>query len=116
MTGNLLAGLPASPLSHEVFETLVETGAVRIERIVSTGQTAPDTGWFDQAQDEWICILDGEAHLDIEGRGIRKLTRGDWLMLPARCRHRVVYTRATPPTVWLAVHIFPSADSGPGVS
>ena len=34
----------------------------------------------------------------------RTLRPGDYCELPARVRHRVEWTRADPPTVWLAVH------------
>jgi hypothetical protein len=32
------------------------------------------------------------------------LAKGDWVLLPAHCRHRVTWTQSEPPTVWLAVH------------
>ena len=32
---------------------------------------------------------------------------GDWVWLPARCRHRVAWTDPDAPTVWLAVHLAP---------
>ncbi|MGD1935080.1 MAG: cupin domain-containing protein [Candidatus Phaeomarinobacter sp.] len=108
MSGNLFSDLPKSALADEQFNALLENGPVKIERIVSTGQTAPDTGWFDQEQDEWVCVLDGEAHLEIENGATNQLKTGDWMLLPAHCRHRVTYTRKTPPTVWLAVHIYPA--------
>ena len=101
--GNLLSGLPDHPLTEEEYDPLLSHGPVRIERIVSTGQTAPETGWFDQEEDEWVCLLEGNARLEIEGEGERGLVRGDWLFLPAHCRHRVTYTQAAPPTVWVAV-------------
>ena len=45
------------------------------------------------------------ARLRIEGESAdRELGEGDWIMLPAHCRHRVTWTRAEPPTVWLAIH------------
>lgn len=107
--GNLLEGLAGPPLAEEMFDTLLEDGAVTIERIVSTGQTAPESGWFDQPDDEWVCILEGAARVEIEGEADElTLTRGAWLFLPAHCRHRVTWTQADPPTVWLAVHIYPA--------
>jgi len=112
-SGNLLAGLPDHPLTEEQFDTLLEHGPVSIERIVSTGQTAPDTGWFDQQQDEWVCVIDGVARIEIDGKGETLLERGDWLMLPAHCRHRVVFTQTAPPTVWLAVHMYPAGKQRP---
>ena len=51
-----------------------------------------------------LCRLLG-VRLRIEGESAdRELGDGDWIMLPAHCRHRVTWTRAEPPTVWLAIH------------
>jgi len=33
-------------------EDIVCSGIVRIERIISTGQASPETGWYDQAESE----------------------------------------------------------------
>ena len=50
-------------------------------------------------------VLAGEAGVLIEGEAApRTLRPGDWLELPAHVRHRVDWTLADPPTVWLAVH------------
>ncbi len=59
-TGNLLKGLPTS-LEAEVFETLASGSGARVERIVSTGQSSPEEGWYDQATDEWVAVLRGAA-------------------------------------------------------
>jgi cupin 2 domain-containing protein len=104
-SGSLGAGLPQAPIDSELFETLAAHGGVRVERIVSTGQVTPPGEWFDQPHDEWVVIIAGAAHLRIEGEeNYRKLESGDWIMLPAHCRHRVTWTQEDPPTVWLAVH------------
>jgi len=104
-TGNLLTALPARLASDEVFEVLVERPDLRIERIVSTGQSTPEDEWYDQEQDEFVLLVAGAARLRIEGEAEdRTLKEGDWLFLPAHCRHRVTWTRESPPTVWLAVH------------
>ena len=104
-TGNLRSGLPARPLPDEVVDLLVERSGLRIERIVSTGQATPEGQWYDQDTDEWVLVVQGSARLRIEGeREDRVLSEGDWILLPAHCRHRVTWTRAEPPTVWLAVH------------
>ena len=109
-TGNLFAVLPAVRTEDEIFDQLVNLPGVRIERIVSTGQITPEDDWYDQADDEWVVLLAGAAHLQIADEAEeRKLDVGDWLFLPAHCRHRVSWTREKPPTVWLAVHI-PVAD------
>ncbi len=107
-TGNLFSGLPDSVLPTEQFDTLLDHSSVKIERIISTGHQAPETGWFDQEQDEWVCVLEGDARLEIDGQGETVLSRGDWTLIPAHQKHRVTYTRISPPTVWLAVHIYPA--------
>ena len=102
-TGNLKRDLPARPLPDEVVELLLERPGLRIERIVSTGQTTPEGHWYDQETDEWVLVVAGAARLRIEGEATdRELGEGDWILLPAHCRHRVTWTRAEPPTVWLA--------------
>jgi cupin 2 domain-containing protein len=101
----LRTGLPAQPVADEIFEGLVERPGVRIERIVSTGQTTPEDEWYDQARDEFVLLVAGAAKLRVEGEAEdRALAQGDWLFIPAHCRHRVTWTREDPPTVWLAVH------------
>jgi cupin 2 domain-containing protein len=104
-TGNLRSGLPARPLPDEVVNLLVERLGLRIERIVSAGQATPEGQWYDQDRDEFVLVVDGAARLSIEGETEeRELGEGDWILLPAHCRHRVTWTRAEPPTVWLAIH------------
>ena len=41
---NLLSDIPTS-LPAEVFEELINTAGVRIERIISHGHTSPEQGW-----------------------------------------------------------------------
>lgn len=104
-TGSLREGLPSRPLSHERFESLVESSGMRIERIVSTGQVMAEGEWYDQETDEFVLLVAGAARLRIEGEHEdRELHEGDWVLLPAHCRHRVTWTREVPPTVWLAIH------------
>jgi uncharacterized protein (DUF924 family)/quercetin dioxygenase-like cupin family protein len=110
--GNLFAGAPAR-LDAERFDTLVETEGLRLERIVSTGQTTPAGEWFDQDRDEWVVLLAGAAEVLFEGEaGPRILAPGDWLRIPARVRHRVARTDPDRPTVWLALHHRPPSRQG----
>ena len=100
---NLFQEIPPAD-AEEFFETLAETGQVRIERIVSRGHSAPAQGWFDADETEWVALLRGAARLEFEdGRKLR-LGPGDWLEIPAHCRHRVAWTVPDRETVWLAVH------------
>ncbi|MFL4989585.1 MAG: cupin domain-containing protein [Microvirga sp.] len=102
--GNLFAG-PSRKAAAEAVETLVSSPAVRIERIVSTGQASPPGFWYDEPLDEWVVVLSGAAGLLVAGEdGPRTLRAGDHVHLPAHCRHRVEWTDAAEPTVWLAVH------------
>jgi cupin 2 domain-containing protein len=106
--GSLLRDLPQRLLDREVTEVILDRQGLRIERILSTGQTTPEGQWFDQDTDEWVLLAAGAARLRIEGEHQdRALAEGDWVLLPAGCRHRVTWTRAEPPTVWLAVHFPP---------
>lgn len=103
--GNLLAALPTAPPDAEQFEALWQSAAVRVERIVSWGHATPTGEWFDQAADEWVVLLTGAARLRVDGRSdLLEMKPGDWVLLPARLRHRVEWTDPAGPTVWLAVH------------
>jgi cupin 2 domain-containing protein len=105
--GDLFADLPnAAP--DEQFESLLSRPGIRILRIVSNGQASPEGEWYDQAGDEWVVVLRGSAGVLIEGETeARELGPGAFLFLPAHSRHRVAWTSADEPTVWLAVHIEP---------
>lgn len=104
-SGSLLSELPVA-LAQERIDTLLARPGVRIERIVSTGQASAPGFWYDQPQDEWVCVIAGSASVLIEGEGTpRVLKPGDWLELPAHKKHRVEWTDAAQPTVWLAVHV-----------
>ena len=103
-SGNLFEHIPTN-LPDELFQTLAESGAVRIERIVSDGHASPPGEWYDQTWDEWVLLVSGGATLLFESNAapVDMLT-GDYVMIPAGCRHRVERTDPTQKTVWLAVH------------
>nr|WP_310618247.1 cupin domain-containing protein [Pantoea cypripedii] len=106
MLTNLLQAFPAAAQagSAETFEQLLQRPNLRIERIVSTGQASPPDFWYCQTQGEWVLIVQGEAGLQLEGEAERRLRPGDFVDIPAGCRHRVNWTAADQPTVWLAIH------------
>ena len=101
--GNLFADLPEH-LPAELIQTLLDTPAVRIERIVSHGQASPEGFWFDQDQHEWVIVLAGAARLRLEGEETVEMAAGQYVNIPAHRRHRVEWTDPTQPTVWLAIH------------
>ncbi|MHB8834277.1 MAG: cupin domain-containing protein [Candidatus Methylomirabilia bacterium] len=105
--GSLL-DLAAARTDRETVEVLLERPGVRVERIVSTGQTTPPGQWYDQPGDEWVALLAGRATLRFEDGAPVELAPGDWLLIPGRVRHRVEATSADPPCVWLAVHADPA--------
>ena len=110
-TGNLFAAIPAD-LPQELCEILAAgAGPVRIERIVSRGHRSAEGDWYDQAESEWVALLSGAAVVRFADRTI-DLAPGDWLHIPARCRHRVESTAADRDSVWLAV--FFQADPAGG--
>lgn len=101
MTLNLFTDLPSN-LPEELFTTLLEAVNLRIERIVSHGNSSPEGFWYDQDQNEWVLVLQSVARLLIEGM-IRELKPGDYINIPAHQKHRVEWTTPDQPTVWLAV-------------
>ena len=97
-------GAAPSP-GAEQFTDLFARAGVRIERIVSTGQSSPPGFWYDQPQCEWVVLLQGAARLRFEDESAaRTLAPGDYLEIAPHRRHRVEWTQADPPTMWLAVH------------
>ncbi|WP_037439099.1 cupin domain-containing protein [Shewanella mangrovi] len=99
---NLLDALPPF-LAAEQFDTLINHPQLRIERILSHGQQTPAGQWYDQAEHEWILLLQGAARIQYADNSEVALTVGDSLLLPAGCRHRVSWTTPAEITVWLAV-------------
>ena len=101
---NLHDALPPPSASEEFTQLLARPG-LKIERIVSTGQVSPPGFWYDQAQCEWVLLLQGQAQLRFEDEAApRTLGPGDYLEIAPHRRHRVEFTQAQPPTIWLAVH------------
>jgi cupin 2 domain-containing protein len=83
---------------------------IRIERIVSTGQTTPAGQFLDQDWTEWVLVLQGSARVLFEGEAKPKLLGpGDYVHIPPHIRHRVEWTLPDEPTIWLAIHYKPSA-------
>ena len=102
---NFFADLPTS-LPEELIENVFQTEQVRIERIVSTGQSSPPRFWYDQAEGEWVIVLRGEATLQFkDGTTRRRLAPGDYIYIPPHQKHRVFSTSEKQTTVWLAVFV-----------
>ena len=103
--GNLFADVSAASREEEAFSEIFARPGLKIERIISQGQSSPQGFWYDQAWNEWVIVLKGSATLRFEDEPVtRALSAGDYVLIPARKRHRVDWTDPQQPTVWLAVH------------
>lgn len=103
-TGNIFTGIPPS-LPAEIFETLWQNRQIRIERIISKGHSSPGDTWYDQEGDEWVLLLQGSAALQFENCAVVEMRAGDYLFIPARCKHRVIWTDPRRESIWLAIHL-----------
>lgn len=88
---------------EEQFITLLQNAYVKIERIVSHTHSSPPGFWYQQAEDEWVVLLRGQATLELQGGELVELKEGDFVTIPCHVKHRVQYTDSQ--TVWLAVRI-----------
>lgn len=99
---NLFSDIPEE-IANEIFEDIVNTSSVRIERIISKGHSSPETGWYDQDEHEWVLVLSGEGVLGFEDGTQVTLKTGDYINIQAHQKHKVVRTASDEATVWLAV-------------
>lgn len=103
-TGSLLS-VPAGWTAEEEFtEMLFSTGALRVERILSKGHITPKGVWYDQGDDEWVTVLQGDATLGFDDGSVLSLSAGEHTLIPAHRRHRVQSTSSDPICIWLAIH------------
>jgi cupin 2 domain-containing protein len=89
---NLFSGIPGE-VPQEIMEVLLKTPGFYLERIVSGGQATPPGQWYDQETHEWVVLLSGAAALLFAGEDrVRIMRPGDYVLIPAHCRHRVEWT------------------------
>lgn len=114
---NLFAKLPLPSAPDETVRQLLSQPGLRIERIVSTGQSSPPGFWYDQPEGEWVLLVQGAAALRFEDEHqVRHLKAGDHVDIAPHRRHRVDWTSPDRVTIWLAVYYddaATAADSGP---
>ena len=101
--GNLFAAVPLGRAEEEILP-LAKGSGTRIERIVSCGHASAPGFWYDQDGPEWVALLQGGATLEFAYGWSVQLRPGEYLTIAAHVRHRVAWTSADPPAVWLAVH------------
>jgi cupin 2 domain-containing protein len=100
---NIFDAVPAN-LDKELFQQLIASNGVTIERIISKGHTSPMSGWYDQEKSEWVMVLTGEAVLSFDDGTSSRLKAGDYINIEAHKKHRVEWTSPDVETIWLAVH------------
>ncbi len=100
---NIYDAIPEN-LKTEVFDLLLDSEIVKIERIVSKGDKSPASGWYDQDDNEWILLLKGAAILSFVDKSSITLKEGDFYNIPAHKKHKVEWTDPDIETVWLAIH------------
>jgi cupin 2 domain-containing protein len=103
---NFFETLPTARTGEERSETLLEHPSLTIERIVSNRLS--DGEWYDQDHDEWVLLAEGEATIAYADGSLHALQKGDYLLIPARRRHRVLSTSED--ALWLALHLHSPAD------
>ncbi len=89
---------------EEIFEVLFQNQVVKIEKIISNGQTSKPNFWYNQEEIEFVILLSGEAQIEFEDE-IIDLKKGDYTLISAHRKHRVAFTDTKNPTIWLAVFI-----------
>jgi len=107
MTDNIFTAIPVDSTSQsgaEIFENLAAGSHVRIERIISRGHSSEPNNWYDQAESEWVMLLQGAAILSFEDGEQICLAAGDFVDIAAGRKHRVAWTDPDAVTIWLAVH------------
>ncbi len=99
---NLFSDIPEE-IPEELFESILSTQNIKIERIISYDHSSPESGWYDQDENEWVLVLSGYGVIEFDdGREIT-LKAGDYYNISAHEKHRVKSTAPEEKTVWLAV-------------
>ncbi len=100
---NIFNDIPSN-LSKEILDEIILTDKIRIERIISKGQTSPENFWYDQEENEWVIVIKGKAKLKIiDEDELIELNEGDYINIPSHKKHRVEWTDPENETIWLAV-------------
>ncbi len=100
---NIFDAIP-NDLESEIFEKIVSSDNISIERIISKGHASPETGWYDQDRNEWVMVLRGEAIIVFEDGLSTTLKSGDYLHIESHQKHKVTWTDPSIETIWLAIH------------
>ncbi len=104
LKGNIfdLSNYSFSPI-EEFFETIFQNENIKVERIISYGNTTPTDFWYDQDEYEFVILLKGNAILEFEKSEKISMNPGDFILIEPHQKHRVVYTSTEEHTFWLTV-------------
>ncbi|MEA3438493.1 MAG: cupin domain-containing protein [Thermodesulfobacteriota bacterium] len=101
---NIFENIP-DHIPEELFQEILKTKNLKVERIVSKGHSSEDDHWYDQEENEWVILLKGNAGLLFEGdENVVILKPGDYINIPSHTKHRVEWTDPNIETVWLAIY------------
>ncbi|MCX7874695.1 MAG: cupin domain-containing protein [Melioribacteraceae bacterium] len=100
---NILNDIPEK-FENEIFDKIITSENFTLERIISNGHNSPENFWYDQEKNEFVLILKGNAIIKYDDGKIFKMTKGDYLIIPAHQKHRVEETSSEEKTIWLAIH------------
>ncbi|PTO64616.1 cupin domain-containing protein [Vibrio splendidus] len=99
---NIYNDVPSS-VPNEIFNDLIANDGVRIERILSHGHSSPEEGWYVQDENEWVMVIEGKGVIEFEDGRVVTLSKGDYINIAAREKHKVIGTDKDMVTIWLAV-------------
>ncbi len=88
----------------EFFEVLLNNSSFKMERIISQGHVSPENFWYDQGKNEFVLLISGNAKILFENDFNLELMPGDYFIIPAHKKHRVVFTQPDEKTIWLTLH------------
>jgi cupin 2 domain-containing protein len=92
-------------MDKELFQSLLTTRSIKIERIISTGQATKKGKWLKSKRNEWVIMVKGAAKLRFfKNNRVVKMKEGSHVLIPANTLHRVDWTVPRQRTIWLAVY------------
>jgi len=102
---NIFSDNSSGNKNKEIFQDILDNKGIKIEKIISFGQTTPANKWLYDLRDEWVLLLQGKSELMFESRQRIKLKKGDYILIPAEVKHKVLYTSKRPFCIWLTIFI-----------
>jgi len=102
--GNIFETRGIQSDTGEIFETILMSKKLKIERILTLSPYDQPGEWYDQKMDEWILLLQGRAEIEYKKKPKVALNAGDYIFIPAHEIHRVGQSSPDKKCIWLAIH------------